>query len=113
PEYWKETVRKFSGKPENLYWELYTEIIKRGAEMIMGVFDSSGYKYGYISGQVDPRFDENAGEMVKQGVMLSKISPNIMIKLPGTKEGIEAIEALTSMGIPTNATLTFTLSQLT
>ncbi|MGA2141269.1 MAG: transaldolase family protein [Brevinematales bacterium] len=116
-EYWGNFVHEYClsdrrGDTGEIFRELYSEIVKRGAEMLMPVFENSGFKHGYISGQVDPRFAEDTREMVRQGIILNRISPNIMIKMPGTKEGIEAIEIMTALGIPTNATLTFTLSQL-
>jgi transaldolase len=50
--------------------------------------------------------------MIKQAYDLASINPNVMIKVPGTKEGYEVIEILTAQGIATNNTLTFVLSQL-
>jgi transaldolase len=50
--------------------------------------------------------------MLKQAAELAAINPNVMVKVPGTKEGYEVIEELTSRGIATNNTLTFVLPQL-
>ena len=49
--------------------------------------------------------------MVDQGVELHALSPNVMVKCPGTAEGYEAIRTLTSKGIATNNTLSFVIPQ--
>jgi len=49
--------------------------------------------------------------MVAQGVELHSLSPNVMIKAPGTMEGYEVIRRLTAKGIPTNNTLAFIIPQ--
>jgi len=117
PDYWKNVAREIiSENPgidkENLFWNLYKQVVKRGSDMYLPLFEKSGYKEGYLSGQVDPRsaFDKDA--MLKQALELVRINPNIMIKIPGTSQGYEVIEALTARGIATNNTLTFILPQL-
>lgn len=60
-----------------------------------------------MSAQVDPRLVTDVKEMLFQALTLKKIAPNIMVKCPGSKEGIYLIQILTSIGIPTNATLVF------
>ena len=97
---------------EGLFWLTYKEIVRRGAEMYLGVFEQSQFRYGYLSGQVDPRVLTDQEKMISQALELASLSPNVMIKVPGTKEGYEVIKVLTSKGISTNNTLTFVLPQL-
>jgi transaldolase len=97
---------------EALFWMTYKEIVRRGAEMYLGVFQRSQYRYGYLSGQVDPRVLTDKEKMIAQALELASLSPNVMIKIPGSKEGYEVIKLLTSKGISTNNTLTFVLPQL-
>jgi len=97
---------------ENLFWLTYKEIVRRGAEMFMGVYKRSQYRYGFLSGQVDPRVLTDKEKMISQALELSSLSPNVMVKVPGSKEGYEVIKFLTSKGISTNNTLTFVLPQL-
>jgi len=116
PDYWavwiKEQSKKESGKSaEAIFWDTYKEIVKRGAEVYLPIFEASGYKCGFISGQVDPRIRHDVDTMVAQGVELHSLSPNVMIKVPGTAEGYEVIKKLTAKGIPTNNTLTFIIPQ--
>ena len=97
---------------ETLFWNLYKEVVRKGSDMYLSLFEKSGYKEGYLSGQVDPRsvFDKDA--MLKQATEIAAINPNVMIKVPGSKQGYEVIEELTARGISTNNTLTFILPQL-
>lgn len=116
PDYWSKWVDDLIEKDrctdaEVVFWETYKEIVKRGAEEYMPTFETSNYKYGFISGQVDPRIRHDVDRMVAQGVELHALSPNVMIKVPGTAEGYEVIRQLTAKGIPTNNTLSFMISQ--
>ncbi len=90
-----------------LAWETYKAITAKGTQLYMPLFEKSKYKKGYVSAQVDPRLVTDVREMLRQAMELSKISPNIMVKCPGSKEGIYLIQILTSLGIPTNSTLVF------
>lgn len=117
PEEWSNWTKNLLSLHPNLTikelaWRLYSEIVKRGAERFLPKFNASGYRKGYISGQVDPRALRDAKEMVKEAISLNQMSPNIMIKMPGTKEGIYGITLLTALGIPTNSTLVFSVPQI-
>jgi transaldolase len=52
-----------------------------------------------------------AGEMIREGLELAKIHPNIVVKCPLIREGIKATKALSSEGIRVNVTLCFTAPQ--
>jgi transaldolase len=117
PPYWEKVAQDILADnadldKEGLFWELYKRVVKRGSDMYLPLFEASGYKEGYLSGQVDPRsvFDREA--MTRQAEELAALNPNVMIKVPGSKEGYEVIEYLTAKGISTNNTLTFVLPQL-
>jgi transaldolase len=117
PGYWEKVAKDILAEnpgldKEGLFWELYKKVVKVGSDMYLPLFEASGYKEGYLSGQVDPRsvFDKDA--MIRQAEDIAAINPNVMIKVPGSKQGYEVIEYLTSKGIPTNNTLTFVLPQL-
>ncbi len=114
--YWAQFVDRLTEQnpgidKDRLFWLTYKEVVRQGAEMYLGVFRRSQFRYGYISGQVDPRFLTDEEKMVSQALELASLSPNVMIKVPGTKEGYEVIKILTSKGIPTNNTLSFVLPQ--
>ena len=117
PGHWTGIARSImSGNPgldrEGLFWELYKAVIRAGSEMFLPLFEASGRREGFLSGQVDPRsvFDRDA--MIRQAEDIAAVNPNVMVKVPGSAQGYEVIEHLTSKGIPTNNTLTFVLPQL-
>jgi len=117
PPFWEGVAKTIiAEKPdidtESLFWTLYKDVVKRGSDMYLPLFEKTGYKEGFLSGQVDPRsvFDKDA--MLKQALELATINPNVMIKIPGSSQGYEVIEELTARGIATNNTLTFVLPQL-
>jgi transaldolase len=116
PAFWREWAieqkrKKPSLSAHDIWWKMYREIVRRGAESYLGVFNRSGFEYGYLSGQVDPRDYENEGTMKEQALEIADVSSNVMIKIPATKEGVNVIKFLTSKGIPTNATLAFVMPQ--
>lgn len=88
-------------------WKFYKALTEKGAQLYMPLFEKSKFKKGYVSAQVDPRLITDVKEMLLQALELKKIAPNIMVKCPGSKEGIYLIQILTSLGVPTNATLVF------
>jgi len=65
-------------------WEVYKAITKEGAKLYMPLFESSKYKKGYVSAQVDPRLVTNTREMLLQALELKKQSENIIVKCPGS-----------------------------
>lgn len=117
PQTWNpwtdDLIRRHPGATaDDLFWPLYREVVQRGAAAVRPIFDASRQQRGYLSGQVDPRVYDDLEEMVRQAVQMHQVGPNVMVKLPGTREGILAIELVTAMGVPTNATLVFTLPQM-
>jgi transaldolase len=96
---------------EVLFWKTYLEVVRRGSDMMKPIWEASNHKLGYLSGQVDPRNPLNEELMSKQALELAAQNPNVMIKCPGTAEGIRLIRRLTALGIATNCTLAFILPQ--
>jgi len=97
---------------EAIFWKTYKEIARRGAGAFLPQFEASRRKYGFFSAQADPRARHDADRMTAQGIELHGLSPNIMIKIPGTAEGYEAIRRLTARGVPTNNTVSLVISQV-
>ncbi len=116
PAFWREWAIEQKRKDpaasvHDIWWRMYREIVKRGAENYLGVFNRSGFVYGYLSGQVDPRDYENESAMKEQALEIAGMGSNVMIKIPATAEGVRVIKFLTSKGIATNATLAFIMPQ--
>jgi transaldolase len=117
PAFWNDWVdnliRTNKGLSQHDYfWQTYREVIKRGAEMMMPIYEASNGKYGYISGQLDPRLITETEKMIEMAKEIRAISPNVMIKVPASTQGVDVVRALSSMAIPTNVTTCFTLPQI-
>src|SRR6478752_7562312 len=116
PALWAAEIKAIAAKNpgldyEGVYWAAYLDLVKLGADAIRPVFEKSGGKYGFLSGQVDPRFVRDGDKMLAQGLQIAAQGPNVMVKLPGSQEGYQILEELTSLGISTNNTTSFTVAQ--
>lgn len=65
---------------------------------------------GPISGEIKAT-TTNAEDMVKEGIEISKMHKNMVVKVPMTKEGLKCVKELSRMGIKTNVTLVFSVNQ--
>jgi transaldolase len=117
PEMWNEWIDNLivtnPGLSQHEYfWLTYREVIKRGADMMLPIWQASGGRYGYISGQLDPRLITETEKMIEMAKEIRAIAPNVMIKVPASTQGVEVVKVLSSMAIPTNVTTCFTLPQI-
>lgn len=117
PDYWNEWIADaISDNPDldvrEIAWLTYEETIRRGARMMLPIWEASDGRYGYISGQLDPRLFTEIDVMVAAAEALHSLSPNVMIKVPASTEGISVLRILASKGIGTNTTTCFTLPQI-
>ncbi len=85
--------------------------IKKASDILRPLYDATND--GYVSIEVDPFYCDDAEATIAEGKRLfSAINrSNVMIKVPATEAGYEAMEVLTAEGIPVNATLVFKRSQ--
>jgi transaldolase len=116
PDYWAKWIDELIAKEkftdtEPTFWRTYKEIVERAAGYYMPIFEATNYTCGYLSGQLDPRMRHDVDKMVAAGEELHGLSPNVMVKVPGTAEGYEVIKRLTAKGIATNNTLSFIIPQ--
>ncbi len=117
PSFWGKWVDELIKSSPGLnlseaVWMTYKEVVKRGAEMYIPIFEATKGRFGWMSGQLDPRLFTETERMVHDAEELSALSPNVMIKVPASTQGIEVIKILTSKGISTNTTVCFTLPQI-
>ena len=117
PEFWNawldETIQANpQASVKELVWTTYKEVVKRGAAMYLPLFEATHGRFGWLSGQLDPRLFTETEEMTRDALELSQLSPNVMIKVPASMQGIEVVKILTSRGISTNTTVCFTLPQI-
>jgi transaldolase len=85
-----------------------TLIAKEGRDFNEVIKEITDIVDGPISGEV---ISLDADEMVKEGIEISKIHPNMVVKVPLTEAGLKATKELTKLGIKTNVTLVFSANQ--
>ncbi len=99
--------RGFSG--EALFFELALEDLGRAAEMFMPVHRRTATVDGWVSLEVSPLLAYDTKATIAEAIRLSQRAnkPNLFVKIPGTKEGLPAIEESIFSGVPVNVTLLF------
>ncbi|MGD0435951.1 MAG: transaldolase [Bryobacteraceae bacterium] len=99
-----------SGKSgEGLFFELALEDITRAAQLFRPTHDQSDGVDGWVSLEVSPllAYDTASSLAAAKSLHSRAAQPNLFIKIPGTKEGLPAIEEAIFAGIPINVTLLF------
>ncbi len=94
---------------EDLFEGIAVAEIRRACDEFMPVFTGTKGRDGYVSIEVSPRLARDTNGTIREGMRLWKAvdRKNCMIKIPGTKEGLPAIEACLLEGININVTLLF------
>lgn len=85
-------------------------IAKEGRDFSQVIKEIASIVDGPISGEVKAT-TESAKDMVREGVDIAAIHPNMVVKIPMTSEGLKAVSVLTKKGIKVNVTLIFTAAQ--
>ena len=94
-----------------LTWAIVEEMAARGAGILQPVFDRTGGRAGRLSVQTNPANHRDPVRMVEQAARFAALAPNIQVKFPVTRSGLEAIEEATVRGININGTVSFTVPQ--
>jgi len=96
---------------EEIFWSLAIDDIQAAADVIRPVYDESGGKDGFVSLEVDPNLAyDTAGTLADAKKLFKKVGrPNLMIKIPGTRQGLPAVEEAIAEGINVNITLLFSV----
>ena len=97
--------------PEEICHTITVEDIQSAADLLYDTYQASDRHDGYVSLEVHPDYAYDAERTIEHARTIHKDvgRPNLMIKVPGTKEGYEAIKVLTRDGINVNVTLLFSL----
>ena len=98
---------------ERRYEALVIPDIQDACDLLLPAYEASGGNDGYVSLEVAPRWAYDAAHTVSEAQRLSGQVDrrNLLIKVPGTPEGMSAFEALTTLGINVNVTLLFSVGQ--
>jgi transaldolase len=107
----QRTAQHKSG--EDLFFELAFEDLHQAADLFRPIYDSTHGIDGFVSLEVSPLLAYDTARTIKEAAQLHAQSkrPNVLIKIPGTPEGVPAIEESTFEGVPVNVTLLFSREQ--
>lgn len=115
PYYADDLARLKAAEPdaERRYEALVIPDIQVACDLLLPTFETSGGDDGYVSLEVAPRWAYDTARTVQEAQRLSAAVDrrNLLVKVPGTPEGVAAFEALTALGINVNVTLLFSLAQ--
>ena len=94
---------------EKLFFELALEDLRRAADLFRPTFDRTNGADGWVSLEVSPLLAHDTASTLAAAKSLHTRAgrPNLLIKIPGTKEGLPAIEESIFAGVPINVTLLF------
>jgi len=99
--------------PQELFFAVALDDIRRAADLLRPVHEASGGRDGFVSFECTPDLADDTAATIEQALGLwARIArPNAMIKVPATDAGVPAIEALTARGVNVNVTLLFSVDR--
>src|SRR5215472_8507231 len=94
---------------EGLFFEVALEDLTRAADLFKPIHERTNGVDGWVSLEVSPRlaYDTESTLAAAKELHAEANRPNLFIKIPGTREGLPAIEEAISAGVPVNVTLLF------
>lgn len=98
---------------EDLFFDLAIEDLTQAADLLRPIFDRTCGVDGWVSLEVSPLLadDTDATIAAARDLHARAERPNLFIKIPGTPEGLPAIEEVVYAGVPVNVTLLFSREQ--
>ena len=92
-------------------WQAVRELSLEAATLLEPIFERENGRNGRLSMQTDPRLARSAKALADQAEEFSNLAPNIIVKIPATSVGVEAIEEATYRGVSVNVTVSFSVPQ--
>lgn len=113
---WQPRIRQLAEEmptatEDQIAWAATERLSADAATLLLPAFEAHQGRNGRLSIQTDPRLYRDAAAIVAQAQRFAALAPNMLVKIPATTAGIEAIEEATALGISINATVSFTLPQ--
>ncbi|MFC5006217.1 transaldolase [Dactylosporangium cerinum] len=114
--YYDDAIRDKSGtgcSDEELFFELAIEDLRRAADEFLPVHERTDGVDGWVSLEVSPLLAHDTAATIEAAKALyaRAARPNLLIKIPGTAEGLPAITECIASGVPVNVTLLFSAEQ--
>jgi transaldolase len=115
-EWYDEQLREVLGRqtdPKEVFYELAVSDVQRACDVLRTVWDAGSGQDGYVSMEVDPTLAYDREASYDEAIRLHEWidRPNLLVKIPGTKPGLGAIEDCIAAGRSINVTLVFSLER--
>lgn len=113
---WTERIRTIARQNPTMGesaigWKVVEEVSTDAARLLEPAFEKYQGVNGRLSMQTDPRLHRDAEALADQAEYFAGLAKNIVVKIPATQTGIEAIEEATYRGVSMNVTVSFTVAQ--
>lgn len=113
---WKEHIYQLINENPTwseveITWKLIEDMAAHGASFLTPIFENFAGKKGRISIQTNPAYYRTPDAIIQQALHFNTLAPNMNVKIPVTKAGIQAIEEVTFHGVSINGTVSFTVPQ--
>ena len=107
-----DQIRKLAcagAAPEAVYHAVTVQDIRDAGDLLLPVYEQTAHTDGFVSIELNPQLAFKVAESIAQArALIAEIGlPNIMIKVPGTLEGLQVVRQLLTEGINVNTTLLF------
>src|SRR5438270_9683279 len=83
---------------DEVAWQLIEEMAVRASELLLPVFEREHGLKGRLSIQTNPKLYRSAERLVEQAKRFAGLAPNMQVKIPATRAGIDAISEVTATG---------------
>jgi transaldolase len=99
--------------PQQIFEALALRDVRDAADLLRPVFDRTGGQDGFVSFELPASLAFDAHGSIDQALRLHELidRDNVLIKVPGTEQGVEAFEELTARGVNVNVTLLFAVER--
>lgn len=107
-------IKELAGQSSNSVYEaLIVADVRDACDVLRPVYDRTDGRDGFVSLEVSPYLARNASASIAEARRFwqAVARPNLLIKIPGTSEGVAAVEGLLSEGINVNITLLFAVDR--
>jgi len=113
---WRERIAEMIAErpiatEDELTWQLIEEMAVKASELLRPVFERESGRKGRLSIQTNPKYYRDSARITEQAVRFAALAPNMQVKAPVTRAGVQAIEEATAVGVNINATVCFTVPQ--
>jgi transaldolase len=104
-------ARRRKASPLDVFYDLALDDIRMAADLFVPVYERTAGADGFVSFELEARLAHDARQSIATAQdLVERIGrPNVMIKVPGTTEGVKVVEELTASGINVNITLLFSV----